>query len=121
MYVDGKKLKKLIALYGKEKGYPEKSYVAMFCTDNGLSYNQWNAYLRGSQNLGTKIIQQLIDIFPGVDLNWLLKDETPQFTSKKSDTILDEPASIYGKTITNIDLMKKLEEIHLDLKKGLEN
>lgn len=120
MYVDGKKLKKLITLYGESKRYEEKSYVALFCNDHGLSYNQWNAYLRGAQNLGTKIIQQLIDIFPDLNLNWLLKDEPNIFISDKKEHILSEPQAKYGKPVTTKDLMRKLEELHLDVKKVLE-
>jgi hypothetical protein len=30
MYIDGAKIKSLISSYGKDKDYPEKSYVSMF-------------------------------------------------------------------------------------------
>lgn len=118
MYVDGAKIRKLIAVWGNNKGYPEKSYVTMFCNENNLSYNQWNAYLRGSQNLGTKIIQQLISIFPDLNLNWLLKEDLNMFTKQNVNNHIEEPEPKY-KNVTNDDIMAKLEEVHADLRKKL--
>lgn len=118
MYVQGDKIKSLIVVYGKEKGYPEKSYVAMFCDDFNLNYNQWNAYTRGAQKVGTKIIQQLMEIFPNLNLNWLLKDDESKFVTEENTSIVADTKTKYGENITNLDLMMKLEEIHLTLKKS---
>jgi hypothetical protein len=46
----------------------------MFCKDFDLNYNQWNAYTRGAQVVGNKITLRLMEIFPNLNLNWLLKD-----------------------------------------------
>lgn len=118
MYVDGDKIKSLIVVYGKEKGYPEKSYVAMFCEDFQLNYNQWNAYTRGAQNVGTKILQQLMEIFPNLNLNWLLKEDENRFVSNEKHLELNEPQIKYDQNVSNLDLMMKLEEIHSFLKKN---
>lgn len=120
MNVDGEKIRTLIEVYGKEKGYPPKSYLSMFCEDNDVNYSQWNAHIGGRQVAGTKIIDKLMHVFPNLNMNWLLKYDGNMFISNKSDLILREPAGVYGKSATNIDLMKKLEEIHKDIKKGFE-
>jgi len=117
MNVDGSKIKALVEFYGRSKGYPEKSYLPKFCEDFDVNYKQWNAYFRGTQNLGTKIFDILMDIFPDLNMNWLLKDDPNMFLSSESEFIINEPQVKYAKNITNSDLMKKLEEIHSDLKR----
>jgi hypothetical protein len=112
MYVDGSKIKVLVEAYGNKKGYPEKSHMAKFCEDFDLNYNQWNAYSRGAQVIGTKIVQRLMEIFPEVDLNWLLKEglepEKVQMVSEPSETYLKKGEKL---------IMDKLELIHQDLLK----
>lgn len=117
MNVDGNKIKKLIEAYGIEKKYDQKTQLRRFCEDFNLNYIQFHAYSKGSQNLGIKIIYVLMEIFPDLNLNWLLKDEENMFVSKKDLTILCEPVVKYGKMVTNSELMAKLEEIHSDIKK----
>ncbi|UOX35283.1 hypothetical protein LXD69_07130 [Flavobacterium sediminilitoris] len=111
MNIEGEKIKQLISNYGAARNYPEKSYVVMFCEDNNLNYKQWSAYISGTQNLGIKIIDILMDIFPDLDLNWLLKNNS---------NYVSEPTSNYKKTthITNEMIYAKLEKIDkkLDLK-----
>jgi hypothetical protein len=121
MHVDGDKIKSLITDYGKSKGYLEKSYVAMFCEDFELSYNQWNAYTRGAQNIGTKVIHRLIEIFPELNLNWLLKDESNRYVSEVKEMIVCEPVEKYDKNVTNEDLMNKLETILSEVNKIKKN
>ncbi|MBN8565262.1 MAG: hypothetical protein J0M25_00820 [Flavobacteriales bacterium] len=112
MYVDGNKIKVLVEAYGKEKGYPEKSYMAKFCEDFELNYNQWNAYSRGAQVIGTKIVQRLMEIFPDVDLNWLLKEnealEALSMVHEPKETLLKESEKM---------IMDKLEIIHKEILK----
>ncbi|MBC7847222.1 MAG: hypothetical protein H7Y10_12095 [Flavobacterium sp.] len=118
MNIEGSKIKALIEVYGRSKDYPEKSYLPFFCRDFDVNYTQWNAYTRGKQNLGTKIFDLLIDIFPSLNLNWLLKDEGQMFTTEEINAmVLTEPKLNYERNVTNLDLMQKLEEMHLDLKK----
>lgn len=110
MNVEPEKIKEIISSYGKAKGYPERSHTARFCDDFGLNYNQWKAYTRGAQDIGIKVIHTLMDIFPELDLNWLLKKEI------KQQNLLQEPKETYGE-ITNEDIMVKLNQIHQDIKK----
>ncbi|MFV5696655.1 hypothetical protein ACM55G_14595 [Flavobacterium sp. LB3P122] len=121
MYVDGEKFVSLIATYCKDKGYPEKSYLPMFCKDFDLSYNQWHAYTKGKQVVGTKIIQRLIDIFPKMNLNWFIKDEPNMFIGVEKHSMVEEPLVKYGKVVSNLELMHKLEEMHADIKKQYQN
>jgi hypothetical protein len=118
------KLKKLVEYYGKLKGYPEKSYLKMFTDDHDLNYNQWNAYTRGAQVVGSKIVQTLMDIFPSLNMNWYLKEDYNMFTDEK----LHEVAEIDPKYAPEIvdqlyvrveALSKTLKEINKlsDLKK----
>lgn len=74
MNVKGTKIKSLVDYYANMKDYPSKSSLAKFCEDYELNYNQWNAYIRETQAVGIKIIHQLMDIFPKLNLNWLLKN-----------------------------------------------
>lgn len=111
MTIDGDKIKQLISQYGKGKGYPEKSYVVRFCEDFKLNYKQWNAYCSGTQNLGLKIIEVLMDIFPDLNLNWLLKDEENVFLNASE---VSEPNKKYG-LVSNEMLMDKLESIQNQL------
>lgn len=110
MYVDGNKIKVLVEAYGKEKGYPEKSYMAKFCEDFELNYNQWNAYSRGAQVIGTKIVQRLMEIFPDVDLNWLLKETE----SSEALQVVNEPKENYMNDSEKM-IMKKLDIIHKEI------
>ena len=120
MDVNGDKLMRLIAHYGKQKGYEEKSYLRAFTQDLQLNYTQWAAYTRGSQNLGIKIIDILINAFPNLNLNWLLKDDDQMFLGNSDIKTLNEPSSVeYGKPENAI--MDKLEAIHNDIKQMQKN
>ncbi len=121
MNVDGEKIRTLIEVYGKDRGYPPKSYLSMFCEDNDVNYSQWNAHIGGRQVAGTKIIDKLMHVFPNLNMNWFLKDDENIFISEKKEMVLSEPKPNYEKNVTNLDLMHKLEEIHLDIKKGMKN
>lgn len=118
MNVDGNKFKAIIYWYGKQKGYDEKSYIPRFCEDFDLNYNQWNAYTRGAQNVGTKIIQFLMENFPNLNMNWFLKNEYNMWidpAEKHNDLILSE--SEIKISITPELIFNKLEAIHKDIKK----
>lgn len=118
MYVDGDKIKSLISVYGKNMDYPEKSHTALFCKDFGLNYNQWNAYTRGAQVVGTKITQKLMEIFPNLNLNWFFKDAGEMFIGEDQvQMLVSEPKEKYTKKIGQEDLYNKLEEILVEIKK----
>lgn len=119
MNITGEKIGRLIEFYGQEKGYEKKSHLPKFCEDFNLNYTQWNAYTRGAQNVGTKIIDLLIDIFPDLNLNWLLKDEINMFVGKESPQFqfLQEPKEKYSKKIGNEDIYNKLDEMLIEIKK----
>lgn len=116
MIVDGSKIKRLIDQYGEEKGLPEKSRLVRFCEEYGLNYNQWNAYTRGAQDIGIKIIQVLMDIFPEMDLNWLLKKDYPSRTD--SQYLVEEGDPKYSKAVVDNlyksyrEVTKTINEIH---------
>lgn len=118
MHVETEKIKQLIEVYGKDKGYEEKAHIKRFCEDFSLSYTQWNAYLRGAQNVGIKIVEQLIDIFPNINLNWFLKDEDNMFIGGEIISKVSETAPKYGKNITNLDIYKKLIQIEKEVIKN---
>jgi hypothetical protein len=117
MYIEGEKIKSLISIYGKSQEYPEKSYTAMFCKDFDLNYNQWNAYTRGAQVVGNKITLKLMDIFPDLNLNWLLKDEKNMFSGSENVPVIKEPAPKPAKKIEKQDIYDKLDDILIELKK----
>jgi hypothetical protein len=117
MNITGEKIEKLIEIYGIKKGYAEKSYLPMFCQDFNLNYTQWNAYTRGKQNIGTKIIDLLIDIFPELNLNWLIKDDVNVFIGNDSVPVIQELAPKPAKKIEQQDIYDKLDDILIELKK----
>lgn len=119
MTEEGNKIKELINYYGNEKGYLKKSHLPLFCEDNDLNYIQWHAYSSGRQKLGLKIVQDLMNIFPNLNLNWFLKDEPNMFMGEitESQSIMRESKNIYHREISNVDLMKKLLEIEKEVKK----
>lgn len=118
MDVTGSKFKRLIEIYGISKGYPEKSHLPKFCEDFDLNYTQWNTYCRGKQNVGVKIIDILLDIFPNLNLNWFLKDEGDIFTTEEGNAMVSsQPIAIISKKIEKEDIYKKMDEILLEMKK----
>ena len=117
MTIEGDKIKQLISYYGADKGYPEKSYLVRFCDDNNLNYKQWSAYCSSTQNLGLKIIEVLMDIFPDLNLNWLLKEDVSMF---KNTNVLNEPGDFYVKEISNQAIFNKLESIEKKINLVLE-
>jgi hypothetical protein len=117
MNIEGEKIKELIEHYGNEKGYPKKSHLLLFCEDNELNYIQWGSYSRGTQKLGLKIIHDLINIFPNINLNWFLKNEPNMLLAKEIGEYANEPSDIYNKGISNTDLMNKLKEIQNEVHK----
>lgn len=124
MNIEGSKIKALIDHYGQEKGYPEKSYIAKFCEDFDVNYIQWSAYTRNTQKAGIKIIYFLMDIFPNLNMNWLLKEDEKMFLTKKSSLKQDLVEEGGDKSlqeckvdVSNSEIMSKLEKMHNDLKK----
>jgi len=109
MNVESEKIKMLVEYYGKLKGYPEKSYLKKFAEDNNLNYNQWNAYTRGTQALGLKIIHTLMDVFPDLNMNWFLKNDYNMFTTEKKDSE-EELDPKYSKEIVD-SLYKRVDEM----------
>lgn len=120
MSIAKEKIKKLVEVYGFSKNYPEKSHLKRWCEDFDFNYTQWNGYTRGTQKIGVKIVEQLMDIFPELNLNWLLKDEHNMFSEEKegNELTLKESTVIYSKEITNLDLMNKLNQIEKEVKKN---
>jgi len=112
MDINPHKIYTLIEQYGKAKNIPEKSYIPRFCEDFNVNYKQWSAYCRGTQPVGLKIVDFLIDIFPNLNLNWLLKDEAAIFNEDNSPLYVREPGVSYGK---DKDIMAKLEAMHKDI------
>lgn len=117
MDVKGQKIQDLISYYGKTNGIPEKSYLVKFTEDFKLNYKQWSAYTRGDQNLGIKIIDVLMDIFPKLNLNWLLKDEGDMFLNDNSEVVYSEKSE---RKVTNEMLFSKLETMHKDILQGIK-
>lgn len=104
----------LIEHYRKAKEYPEKSWLKGFCADNSLNYNQWHTLLKSDKGVGIKIIDILVNIFPNVNLNWLLKGEGEMFTDGKM--VVSEPASTYLKTPFEKEVIQRLEAVQNELK-----
>jgi hypothetical protein len=117
MTIDGDKIKALIEVYGQRKGYPEKSYIPKFCEDFDLNYIQWFSYVKGKTNPGLKIIYNLVNIFPELNLNWLLKEDSNMFTDPNVVFAFEEPSEEYRKEVSNNDIMKKLDIIEKEIKK----
>lgn len=113
MVIDGGKILRIIEHYGESKGYPKKSYVKSFTDDFGVNYAQWSNYIRGDQNLGIKIIDFLVEKFPNLNMNWLLKDEGEMFATKQLPQLV-EPKEVYE---IKDPVMHKLEQMHQDIKK----
>lgn len=117
MIAESEKIKRLVEYYGKLKGYPEKSYLMKFTEDFELNYNQWNAYTRGKQVIGLKIIQTLMDIFPNLNMNWYLKEDYNMFITEESVKV-SEPDTKYSHEIVDelykrVDVLsKKMNEIN---------
>lgn len=82
MNIQGEKIRVLIKIYGLSKCYPEKSYLANFCRDFNLNYSQWNAHIGDRQSAGGKVLDILMQAFPDLNLNWLLKEEKNVFVEK---------------------------------------
>ena len=116
MDVKGSKIRALVEYYGQQKGYEEKSYLVKFTDDFSLNYKQWSNYLRGNQNVGIKIVDFLIEVFPELNMNWLLKDSGEMFHNSNLLPQLQEPTTEYKKEIDNKAIWMKLEEIHKDIK-----
>jgi hypothetical protein len=118
MYLEGSKIKQLISHYGESKGYPEKSHVAKFCEDFNLNYTQWNAYTRDAQNIGIKIIDKLMEIFPNLNLNWLFKDAYNMWIEDEKLAVVSEDDPKYSREVVdglykNVKVLtNKLAEIH---------
>lgn len=114
MVIDGGKILRIIEHYGEIKGYPKKSHLKGFTDDFGVNYAQWSNYTRGDQNLGIKIIDFLVEKFPNLNMNWLLKDEGDMFVNNSALPQLTEPGATYE---VKDPVLHKLELMHQDIKK----
>ncbi|MEZ0182621.1 hypothetical protein AB9T89_10275 [Flavobacterium oncorhynchi] len=122
MNIESDRIKALIEYYGKNENYPEKSYTTKFCEAFGLNYIQWSSYSNGKQKAGIKIIYQLMNIFPDLNLNWLLKDDSRMFLSQNSINESEELSEKDKKDLENFvnEIRTELEELEVVLSKTEE-
>lgn len=123
MVVNPDKIKAVIKHWGNIKGIPEKSHLTRFAEEYDLNYKQWAAFCNGGQTAGYKVVDVFMDIFPSMDMNYLIKEEIPANAdmfdlSTSKFLILQEPNENY-KSISNNQLYLKLEEIHFEIKSVL--
>ena len=77
-----------------------------------MNYSQLSQYVNGKKisiDFLTKIIQE----FPEVDLNWLLRDDSI------NDASLNETSESYKTIMNNEQIIDKIESLLKDLKKQL--
>jgi hypothetical protein len=125
MVVNPDKIKAVIDYYGKIKGHAEKSYLPKFTEEHKLNYKQWAAFCNGSQTAGYKVVDVFMDIFPNLDLNYLIKDSIPvkadMFNLQKSNVfVVNEPEELIKREVSNLQIFTKLEEIHFEIKSAAE-
>lgn len=123
MEVSPEKLRAVVKYWGSIKGYPEKSHLTKFTEELQLNYKQWASMCSGKQVAGSKIVDIVMDVFPSIDLNWLLKTEVPvnddMFNLEKKEVmVLNEPREPLKKEITNEQIFTKLEELQFEIKTG---
>lgn len=124
MNIEGEKIKALIEVYGKSKGYPEKSYLPKFCEDFNLNYVQWFSYSNNKQKAGIKILYILMNIFPKLNLNWFFKNEGGMFSefdvshiSPKQESREEVRIEFVGRIENSITkITEQLEQLKEDLK-----
>lgn len=112
MDIDKGKVITLIKHYSTEKGYSEKSWLTAFCEDKQLNYKQWHTLLKTDKGIGIKVIDLLVDVFPNLNLNWLLKDDGEMFITGEKANI--EAVNTSSSTFEN-EVIKRLELIQVDI------
>lgn len=121
MYVPKEKILLVIEAYGRNKGYPTKSYLRKFVDDFKLNYNQWSAYIGGSQNAGLKALDAIKVAFPNINFNWVYRDDynmlinennlevnEPNLYSKENFDDLQKQVDIYRKKLNQINQLSKI-------------
>jgi len=73
---------------------------------NNVSVNQ---YITGARTPPIEVVQKVIDYFEDVDLNWLLRKDSPS-------RILNEPESEYQIPVTPDTLIENIEKNLKELK-----
>lgn len=126
MIVKGEKIRELIEDYGKANSIAEKSVLRQFSENFELNYTQWSNYIRGEQNLGLKPIEKLMEIFPNMNLNWLLRDEGEKYINLNTNYSANEQPTLRVadnesealQKITLEIIYEKLQLMHQDIKEA---
>jgi transcriptional regulator with XRE-family HTH domain len=98
-----------LALLLKEKGLSQAKF-AREMEVNSVSVNQ---YIKGTRTPPVEFIQKVIDYFPEVDLNWLLREES------NTTMMLQDAQAVYNVPITPATLIESIEKNLKELKAQL--
>lgn len=80
--------------------------VRQFCIKNDIAYNSFHQILNGTRNMGLNTLKQVIDVYPQLNLNWVIKGIGSVEISTTGNNI-SEPESIYGKMDPGLEMVIK--------------
>ena len=80
--------------------------VRQFCIKNKIAYNSFHQILNGTRNMGLNTLKQVIDVYPQLNLNWVIKGIGSVEISTTGNNI-SEPESIYGKMDPGLEMVIK--------------
>ena len=83
---------KRLTEYVEKQGFKKKEW----CESNGLDYNSMVRIMADKMPMGIIVVDRIHNIFPKMNIHWLLYGEGPEEVVLENNWILNEPNEHYG-------------------------
>lgn len=85
---EGERLKHYLDLKGVES-------IRKFCLENDISYNSFHQILSGTRQIGLNTLKQVADVYPNLNMNWVIFGKGTIEVDTQNNYQLMEPSSRY--------------------------
>lgn len=103
-----------LSKYVEKQGFKKKE----FCETFGLDYNTMVRIMADKMPMGIIVVDRIHNIFPQMNIHWLLYGEGPEELISNDLSVLNEPQTHYGKECPEFKkhLLEALEDIEVQKK-----
>ncbi len=105
---------KRLSQYIEKQGFKKKE----FCNLHALEYNTMVMIMAEKRTMGIIVVDRIHNIFPKMNIHWLLYGEGPEDLISEDLSVLNEPQYNYEKECPNFKkhLLEALEDIEVQKK-----
>lgn len=88
-----------LTYYIENKGFTKRS----FCDEFGFEYNSMVMIMADKRTIGMKVLNQLHEVLPKMNVSWLLYEQGPMEITEHNEFYVTEPTVFYGNKSDNFE------------------